>query len=374
MKTRIIHIAVLALAGTMAASPQEPPAPPVPPQTPQTAPAPRARPARPARAPRAEVATVSTRRAYMGVDVADISPERSAALKLKEGGGVEITMVDQDAPAGKAGLKEHDVILSFNGKRVTGSDQLRQMIRDTAPNTSVPVAISRDGQPMTVNVKLADRRRVYVYKGQGVVMPNVVIPKIAVHIPDIEIPSFTMLQYSRRNGLMVEGLTPQLAAYFGVRNGEGVLVRSVEPGTPAEAAGFHAGDVIVRVDKEAVADAGEWNRLMREHAAGTVPVTVMREKREQTLSLAVPARRSESFVLPDGDMEELRREMESLGPEMRHNQQEMAARIQRDVEQHRRELQRDMERMQRDLERQQRELQRQQRDLQRQQKPQDDEN
>src|SRR5215475_5383324 len=56
--------------------------------------------------------------AYMGVDIADVTPERLSALKLKDERGVEVTMVDQDAPAGKAGLKEHDVILSMNGTNV----------------------------------------------------------------------------------------------------------------------------------------------------------------------------------------------------------------------------------------------------------------
>src|SRR5678815_613889 len=52
---------------------------------------------------------------YLGVDIADVTTERLSALKLKEEKGVEVTMVDQDAPAGKAGLKEHDVILTMNG-------------------------------------------------------------------------------------------------------------------------------------------------------------------------------------------------------------------------------------------------------------------
>ena len=52
---------------------------------------------------------------YLGVDISDVSTERLSALKLKEEKGVEVTMVDQDAPAGKAGIKEHDVILSMNG-------------------------------------------------------------------------------------------------------------------------------------------------------------------------------------------------------------------------------------------------------------------
>ena len=55
---------------------------------------------------------------YLGVDIADVSAERLGELKLKEEHGAEITMVDKDAPAGKAGLHEHDVIVSVNGAAV----------------------------------------------------------------------------------------------------------------------------------------------------------------------------------------------------------------------------------------------------------------
>src|SRR5208282_1817078 len=67
---------------------------------------------------------------YLGVDIADVSPERLGELKLKEEHGAEVTMVDQDAPAGKAGLHEHDVILSLNGTAVESAAQLRRMIKE----------------------------------------------------------------------------------------------------------------------------------------------------------------------------------------------------------------------------------------------------
>jgi len=67
---------------------------------------------------------------YLGVDIADVSKDRMGALKLKEEKGVEVTMVDQDAPAGKAGIKEHDVILSMNGTPIESGAQLRRMIHE----------------------------------------------------------------------------------------------------------------------------------------------------------------------------------------------------------------------------------------------------
>ena len=85
---------------------------------------------------------------YLGVDIADVTTERLSALKLKEEHGAEITMVDQDAPAGKAGLHEHDVILSLNGDAVESAAQLRRMIKETPSGRVVTLGISRDGQPL----------------------------------------------------------------------------------------------------------------------------------------------------------------------------------------------------------------------------------
>ena len=68
-------------------------------------------------------------------------------------------MVDQDAPAGKAGLKEHDVILTMNDSKVESGAQLRRMIRETPAGRIVTLGVSRDGQPLTLKVQLADRRK-----------------------------------------------------------------------------------------------------------------------------------------------------------------------------------------------------------------------
>ncbi len=94
---------------------------------------------------------------YLGVDISDVTTERLSALKLKEEKGVEVTMVDQDAPAGKAGIKEHDVILTMNGTSIESGAQLRRMIHEMPPGRVVTFGLSRDGQPMTVKVQLADK-------------------------------------------------------------------------------------------------------------------------------------------------------------------------------------------------------------------------
>src|SRR5271168_4024793 len=98
-------------------------------------------------------------KSYLGVDIKDITSERVSALKLKDEHGVEVTAVDQDAPAGKAGLKEHDVILEYNGQRVEGEEQLRRMIRETPPGRTVTLGVSREGQVIQLKATLGDHSK-----------------------------------------------------------------------------------------------------------------------------------------------------------------------------------------------------------------------
>ena len=85
---------------------------------------------------------------YLGVDSRDITPQRAAELKLKQEVGVEVTMVDQDAPAGKAGVREGDIIVSLNGTPMQSVEQLRRMIREIPPGL-IASSISSTGASRT---------------------------------------------------------------------------------------------------------------------------------------------------------------------------------------------------------------------------------
>jgi len=235
---------------------------------------------------------------YLGVDIADVTTDRLGALKLKEEKGVEVTMVDQDAPAGKAGIKEHDVILTMNGTTVESGAQLRRMIHETPPGRAVTLGLSRDGQPMTVKVQLADKHKeIASWPKPGDIHVNV--PEI--HIPDIDIPSMNMVVVtsSARSGLMVENITAQLGEFFGLRNGDGVLVRSVEKGSRAERAGFKAGDVIFKVNGQQIHDTSDFAHAVQSRKNSAVNVAVMREKKEQNLTLTLPAHKDSSDLIED---------------------------------------------------------------------------
>src|SRR3984885_14181271 len=122
--------------------------------------------------------------AYLGVAINDVTTERLSALKLKDEKGVEVTMVDQDAPAGKAGIKEHDVILTMNGTTIESGAELRRMIHETPPGRIVTFGLSRDGQPVMVKVQLADKHKEFSFVGPKPGDIHVSIPEI--HVPDID--------------------------------------------------------------------------------------------------------------------------------------------------------------------------------------------
>ncbi len=358
-------------------------APTAPPQA-ATAPAPPAPPqdkdkekekikVRAATAPRVVVSGFGSG-SYLGVYLSDVSKERLGALKLTQETGAEITMIDQDSPAAKAGLKEHDVILSFNGQKVESVEQIKRMIHETPAGRSVALSISREGKPMSMTAQLADRgvmERSFSGPGRIVIPP---IPPINVEIPDIQV--FTTRTSTGRIGAILESLTPQLGEFFGVTNGQGLLVRSVEKGSPAEAAGLKAGDVITRVQNQRITDLSDWHSAMREHNTGAVSLTIVRDKREQTISVKLPEPRGQLFDGTTLYLEGLDR-LADLGPEIEaaaRNALEQSTRLATQstgvaVERANREVERAMrqaqQNMERNVRRQEQERERQERELQR---------
>jgi len=305
---------------------------------------------------------------YLGVDTRDITPDRLATLHLKDERGVEVTMVDQDAPAGKAGLKEQDVILTLNGSDVQSVEQLRRMIREIPPGRTVTLGISRGGQPMTIKVELGDRKKNYSYtvgpNGKDFKFSMPVMATMPV-MPDMDLPvSIVVVHSSVRSGLMVENLTPQLGDFFGTKNGEGVLVRSVEKGSRADKAGFRAGDVIVKINGEPIHDSGDFSHALRSRKDNTASVSLIRDKKEQTITITLPDRKQSDLFRESLDIEmpeidaETREEWSQLESEMAHLKPEMEEAINR-------QLKPEIERQTREARRRAQELARQMRDVQR---------
>ncbi len=292
---------------------------------------------------------------YLGVYIRDVHPDRVSELKLKDQRGAEITMVDRDGPAGKVGLKEHDVVVSFNGTPVEDADSLRRMIQNTPAGSKVSLGISRDGQPMSLNVQLGDRNEALSKR------------TTMIHIPSMEIPGISIVEHSRRYGVVVETMTPQLAEYFGAKKGQGILVRSVEKGSPAEAAGFSAGDVILRVGDETIDDVGDWGRILHHNAGQNVTVSILRNHKERRLTFAVPehhagngGRAGLQFFLPT--VQDLQAYFDGVGENIQNRfDQELRS---RQIQELREQRQKNSDRLQQDLARIWPEFDRAMRDMQ----------
>jgi serine protease Do len=216
---------------------------------------------------------------YIGVMMQEVDSERAKALKLHEEGGVEITVVEQDSPAEKAGLKVGDVVLKYNGQRVEGMQQFARMVHETPAWREVKIDISRAGVAQTVIVKVAQRKTQHMEMGEAPQMPE----RFDIHIPDM--PRGFMTLRSSVLGVEAESIDGQLAQYFGVK--DGVLVRSVLKGSAAEKAGIRAGDVIVKIDDARVATPADISGRLRTLHGKAASVVVMRDHKELTVSVSI---------------------------------------------------------------------------------------
>jgi serine protease Do len=266
----------------------------------------------------AAAAAANSNQGYLGVNIRDASKEQLATAKADH--GAEVLHVDHDGPAGKAGLREHDVILTMNGQAIEGEEQLRRLIRETAPGRAVTIVYFRDGQQQTVSTQMANKeeleREAWLQHitvpepgasgssgSSGSSAPSAPIAPEEKHgffsspgkasrsfIGSIVSPTYT--------GALLETMAPQLAEYFGAQGKQGLLVRSVDANSPAEQAGLHAGDVVVRVNTMTIVTSNDWLRAVRDNKGKTISVVVLRDRREQTL-LMVPNSKHHSNLLPD---------------------------------------------------------------------------
>lgn len=253
---------------------------------------------------------------YFGVDVRDVTPDQIIALKLKDAHGAEIILVDHDAPAGKAGLREHDVVLQMNGQAIAGQDQLRRMLHDSSPGRTIVLVISRDGQQTSVTTQMSTHEEVdreawenHLTAPEPQSPPSDTADSGSSDGTPSSSPSVrggnsflgNMLMNPSYTGAMLEQMSTQLADYFGVSSGAGLLVRSVIPNSPAAVAGLHAGDVVVRADTRAVATTSDWAKAIKNSHGRSLTIVVLRDKKEQTLTLTPDSKKRSSLDQPSPD-------------------------------------------------------------------------
>ena len=181
-------------------------------------------------------------RGWLGVMIQDITPELAKSFGLKETKGVLISDVTKDSPAEKAGLKRGDIVTRFNGKEAENAHTLSRLVAATPPNTETVLGVIRDGKEQSINLTIG-------------IMPQ----KEESQLP--EKPA--------EWGMTVEDITPELAQQLGLNPGEkGVVVSSVEPGSPAAEAGLQPGDVVKEVNRQPIQNTNGYSMVLEKVKEG----------------------------------------------------------------------------------------------------------
>src|SRR6267143_5946747 len=230
---------------------------------------------------------------WLGVETHEVTAGKAKELKLSAERGVVLGKIVPDSPAAKAGLKENDVATEINGQRVEGAAQFRRMIHEIPAGRTIQLTMWRDGRTQTVSATLAkseERRHVMTRVAP---MPGTFafrMPEMP-EIPPMEWSGNMVFGGQPRLGIDAEEINGQLGAFFGAPDGEGILVRDVNSGSPAEKAGVKAGDVITSLNGERIHSVGELREKLsgkRDEKNRTVKLGVLRNKSAMTLTVELP--------------------------------------------------------------------------------------
>ncbi|HYG33372.1 MAG TPA: PDZ domain-containing protein, partial [Clostridia bacterium] len=196
-------------------------------------------------------------RGYLGVMIQDVTPGLAKEFKLKENRGALVGDVTPKGPAEKAGLKSGDMILEFNGKKVTDSRHLKLEVARVRPGTAVPVKILRDGATKTLDVTVKE-------------MPGT--ERLAQNDDQKAEDEGTL------NGVTVADLDNQARQQFEVPNNvKGVVVTDVDPNSTAAEAGLRPGDVIQEINRKPVRAADEAVKMTENPSDKTTLLRVWRD-------------------------------------------------------------------------------------------------
>lgn len=209
------------------------------------------------------LAAEKSERGFLGVSVQ--RPDSSQREKLGITHGVLVVGVEKESAATKAGIQKDDVILSVNGEKIRDTQSLTDIIRELAPGSALKIGLWRDGKAQEVKAVLGkyERPKRLIWHGS----------KLSKTIRSSAYLGVNLLEFDT-----------DLAAYFSVKAGEGVLITGVEKDTPAAKAGLKSGDVIVEIAGKPVKESKDIHEALADLKKGdSVAITVVRHGKKQTL-------------------------------------------------------------------------------------------
>lgn len=249
MKTRLIAVALLALAGLYAATPAR---------------------TQSKRSVGVESFTASAKGGWLGVSIQDLTPKIVKKKGLKNDEGAYVNDVVEKSPADSAGVEEGDVIVEFNGHKIDGAEDLTRAVRKVKPGTKTTIVVLRSNEKKSLDIAVGKPKRKRMTGGMAMA------------------PHMTFFGTSRIWGLQLSTLTDQLGEYFGAPNGKGLLVEQVDNKSKGEKAGFKAGDVITKVNKKSIEEYQDLREATENLDEGDkLDVEVLRKGTTKVLSLEV---------------------------------------------------------------------------------------
>lgn len=227
-----------------------------------------------------------------------------------EATGVRVDTVEDDSAAAKGGVKAGDIVVEFDGERVRSARQLTRLVQETPAGRAVKMTVRRGADRQTLDV-VPEARESFAMNGRlGPEFEREIersVEQSLRNLPERIEPFFNFhwrepaerrfdggipaAGARGRLGVQVEGLSDQLAGYFGVKDG-GVLVAGVTEDSPAAKAGLKAGDVITKVNGGAVKDPRDLVQALGDvKDDGVVALDIVRDKKATSLTATIEPRR-----------------------------------------------------------------------------------
>lgn len=201
----------------------------------------------------------------------------------------EIVEVEEESPAELAKLELGDIILQIQGKDVTSGEMIVHEIRSRKPGQTITLKIERDGKEQDIQIRLGEYTEEDVWREMEQRFPRLFVPESRKMI-EVEPRQKLRLGFETRKyiGVNLRPLNTELAEYFGVKEGKGLLVGGVGEDTPAAKAGLKVGDILVKADGKELAVNSDLTRILQEKEKGDkIKLEFYRDKKKRSVEVEV---------------------------------------------------------------------------------------
>ena len=199
-------------------------------------------------------------RGWLGVTIQEVTPDLAKSFGLKEKKGALVAQVSPGSPAEKAGIEQGDIILEFDGKKISEANDLPRIVASTPVGKSIDLKLSRESKVLDRSIKVGEMNEKAETARTSSPQPSL--------------------------GITVQNLTPEIARGLGLKKPGGVVVTQVESGSPADEAGIQNGDVIREVNRKPVKNADDFLQKI-EKIKGQENVLLFIQRGENHLFAAV---------------------------------------------------------------------------------------